>query len=145
MTVSDVLSDDEIQERLGALEGWTIEEGRLHKEFTFSDFNAAFGFMTRVALVAEKGRDGEVYNVGGGTELTNRELTGLLLEAVGADESMIEHVPDRKGHDRRYCVDWTKIADELGYRPAVPFARGLAETVRWYAEHRDWWEPLKNR
>lgn len=98
-----------------------------------------------VALVAEKGRDGEVYNVGGGTELTNRELTGLLLEAVGADESMIEHVPDRKGHDRRYCVDWTKIADELGYRPAVPFARGLAETVRWYAEHRDWWEPLKNR
>lgn len=54
MTVSDVLSDDEIQERLGALEGWTIEEGRLHKEFTFSDFNAAFGFMTRVALVAEK-------------------------------------------------------------------------------------------
>ena len=96
-----------------------------------------------IALVAEKGRDGEVYNIGGGTELTNRELTGLLLDAVGADTSMIEHVPDRKGHDRRYAVDWTKIADELGYRPAVPFAQGLADTVRWYAQRRDWWEPLK--
>ena len=98
-----------------------------------------------IALVAEKGRDGEVYNIGGGTELTNRELTGLLLDAVGADTSMIEHVPDRKGHDRRYAVDWTKIADELGYRPAVPFAQGLADTVRWYAQRRDWWEPLKAR
>jgi len=96
-----------------------------------------------IALVSEKGRDGEVYNIGGGTELTNRELTGLLLDAVGADTSMIEHVPDRKGHDRRYAVDWTKIADELGYRPAVPFAQGLADTVRWYAQRRDWWEPLK--
>ena len=98
-----------------------------------------------IALVAEKGRDGEVYNIGGGTELTNRELTGLLLDAVGADTSMIEHVADRKGHDRRYAVDWTKIADELGYRPAVPFAQGLADTVRWYAQRRDWWEPLKAR
>ena len=98
-----------------------------------------------VQLVAEKGRDGEVYNIGGGTELANRELTHLLLTAVGADESMIEHVPDRKGHDRRYAVDWSKIANELGYSPAVPFERGLAETVRWYAENRDWWEPLKAR
>jgi dTDP-glucose 4,6-dehydratase len=98
-----------------------------------------------VQLVAEKGRDGEIYNIGGGTELTNRELTHLLLAAVGADESMIEQVPDRKGHDRRYSVDWSKIANELGYAPAMPFERGLAETVRWYAENRDWWEPLKAR
>jgi dTDP-glucose 4,6-dehydratase len=97
-----------------------------------------------VQLVAEKGRDGEVYNIGGGTGLTNSELTMRLLEAVGADESMIEHVTDRKGHDRRYCVDWTKIADELGYAPRVSFEQGLADTVRWYAEHRSWWEPLKN-
>jgi dTDP-glucose 4,6-dehydratase len=96
-----------------------------------------------IQLVAEKGRDGEVYNIGGGTELTNAELTMRLLEAVGADESMIEHVTDRKGHDRRYCVDWTKIADELGYAPRVSFEQGLADTVRWYAEHRSWWEPLK--
>ena len=98
-----------------------------------------------IQLVAEKGRDGEVYNIGGGTELTNSELTLRLLEAVGADESMIEHVPDRKGHDRRYCVDWTKIADELGYAPLTSFDEGLAATVRWYAEHRSWWEPLKKR
>jgi dTDP-glucose 4,6-dehydratase len=97
-----------------------------------------------IQLVAEKGRDGEVYNIGGGTELTNKELTLRLLEAVGADESMIEPVTDRKGHDRRYCVDWTKIADELGYAPRVSFEQGLADTVRWYAEHRSWWEPLRN-
>jgi dTDP-glucose 4,6-dehydratase len=98
-----------------------------------------------IQLVAEKGRDGEVYNIGGGTELTNSELTMRLLEAVGADESMIEYVADRKGHDRRYCVDWSKVADELGYAPGISFDEGLAETVRWYAEHRSWWEPLKNR
>jgi dTDP-glucose 4,6-dehydratase len=98
-----------------------------------------------IQLVAEKGRDGEVYNIGGGTELTNAELTRRLLDAVGADESMIEHVPDRLGHDRRYCVDWSKIADELGYAPAVSFDEGLAATVRWYTEHRAWWEPLKKR
>jgi dTDP-glucose 4,6-dehydratase len=96
-----------------------------------------------IQLVAEKGRDGEVYNIGGGTELTNKELTLRLLAAVGADESMIEPVADRKGHDRRYCVDWSKIADELGYAPRTSFDQGLADTVRWYAEHRSWWEPLK--
>jgi dTDP-glucose 4,6-dehydratase len=98
-----------------------------------------------LALVAEKGRDGEVYNVGGGTELTNRALTGLLLDAVGAGSEMIERVPDRLGHDRRYSVDWSKIAAELGYAPSVPFAEGLGATVRWYAERRDWWEPLRPR
>ncbi len=98
-----------------------------------------------IALVAEKGRDGEVYNIGGGTELTNRELTDRLLAAVGADESMVEPVADRLGHDRRYSVDWSKIADELGYAPQVPFEQGLADTVRWYAENREWWEPLKAR
>jgi dTDP-glucose 4,6-dehydratase len=97
-----------------------------------------------IQLVAEKGRDGEVYNIGGGTELTNSELTLRLLDAVGADESMIERVTDRKGHDRRYCVDWSKIADELGYAPRVSFDEGLAGTVRWYADHRSWWEPLKH-
>ncbi|MGQ0574683.1 MAG: dTDP-glucose 4,6-dehydratase [Pseudonocardia sp.] len=98
-----------------------------------------------IALVADKGRDGEIYNIGGGTELTNRDLTGLLLHAVGADESMIRPVPDRPGHDHRYSVDHTKITNELGYTPAVPFTQGLADTVAWYRDHRDWWEPLKAR
>jgi dTDP-glucose 4,6-dehydratase len=96
-----------------------------------------------IQLVLERGRPGEIYNIGGGTELTNRELTARLLEAVGANESMIEPVADRKGHDRRYSVDWSKIVAELGYAPAVPFETGLAQTVRWYRENRDWWEPLK--
>jgi dTDP-glucose 4,6-dehydratase len=98
-----------------------------------------------IALVLDKGRPGEVYNIGGGTELTNRELTGRLLAACGADWSRVEPVEDRKGHDRRYSVDITKISTELGYAPRTPLDVGLAETVRWYAEHRWWWEPLRER
>jgi dTDP-glucose 4,6-dehydratase len=97
-----------------------------------------------VQLVAEVGRPGEVYNIGGGTELTNRDLTQRLLAAVGADESMIEPVTDRKGHDRRYAVDWSKIAAELGYAPQVAFGDGLAATVRWYRDNEQWWAPLKH-
>ena len=98
-----------------------------------------------IQLALEKGRAGEVYNIGGGTELTNVDLTHRLLAAVGKGEEMIEPVADRKGHDRRYSVDWTKIADELGYAPRTSFDDGLAATVRWYAENRNWWEPLKKR
>jgi dTDP-glucose 4,6-dehydratase len=98
-----------------------------------------------IQLVLEGGRPGEVYNIGGGTELTNKELTGLLLDACGAGWDRVTPVPDRKGHDRRYSVDITKISTELGYRPQVDFSTGLAETVAWYREHRAWWEPLKER
>jgi dTDP-glucose 4,6-dehydratase len=98
-----------------------------------------------IHLVLAGGRPGEVYNIGGGTELTNRELTERLLAAVGADWSSVRHVEDRKGHDLRYSVDITKIRDELGYEPRVPFDQGLADTVAWYREHRAWWEPLKRR
>ncbi|MFS7876991.1 dTDP-glucose 4,6-dehydratase [Streptomyces asiaticus] len=98
-----------------------------------------------IALVAENGRPGEVYNIGGGTELTNLELTERLLELLGADRSLIERVPDRKGHDRRYSVDIAKISAELGYRPEMSFETGLAETAKWYMTHRGWWEPLKKR
>ena len=96
-----------------------------------------------IRLVLEGGRAGEIYHIGGGTELTNRELTGLLLEATGHGWEMVDHVPDRKGHDLRYSLDTAKIADELGYAPEIGFARGLADTVAWYRDHRDWWEPLK--
>jgi dTDP-glucose 4,6-dehydratase len=98
-----------------------------------------------IQLVAEGGRAGEVYNIGGGTELTNRELTERLIEACGADWSSVEPVTDRKGHDRRYSVDITKISEELGYAPQVPFEQGLSETVQWYRDNRAWWEPLKAR
>ncbi|MET1075733.1 MAG: dTDP-glucose 4,6-dehydratase [Umezawaea sp.] len=98
-----------------------------------------------IQLVAESGRAGEVYNIGGGTELTNRELTGLLLDAMGADWSSVEAVADRTGHDRRYSVDITKISTELGYAPRVDFAEGLASTVKWYRDNRPWWEKLKAR
>jgi dTDP-glucose 4,6-dehydratase len=96
-----------------------------------------------IQLVADQGRAGEVYNIGGGTELTNRELTHRLLEATGRDESAIAPVADRKGHDRRYSVDITKASTELGYRPAVDLGTGLHDTVSWYRDNRSWWEPLK--
>lgn len=98
-----------------------------------------------IVRVLEDGRAGQVYNIGGGTELTNLDLTRALLELCGADESMIEPVTDRLGHDRRYCVDWTKIHDELGYSPSTNFDEGLASTVKWYRENESWWRPLKPR
>ena len=91
------------------------------------------------------GTSGEVYNIGGGRELTNLEITHLILEAMGANESSIEYVEDRKGHDLRYSVDWTKINKELGYEPQVKFEDGLRETIDWYRNNRAWWEPLKQR
>ncbi|WP_030263537.1 dTDP-glucose 4,6-dehydratase [Streptomyces sp. NRRL B-24484] len=98
-----------------------------------------------IELAMRKGRPGEVYNIGGGTELTNKELTGLLLEAAGADWDMVERVADRKGHDLRYSLDISKISEELGYTPQVRFEDGLAATIAWYRDNRDWWEPLKSK
>jgi dTDP-glucose 4,6-dehydratase len=95
--------------------------------------------------VLMNGRSGEVYNIGGGRELTNNEITSLILEAMGADESSIKYVEDRKGHDLRYSVDWTKINHELGYVPQVKFEDGLRETIQWYRDNEAWWKPLKNR
>jgi dTDP-glucose 4,6-dehydratase len=100
---------------------------------------------TGIALVLAKGRTGEVYHIGGGTELTNRELTGRLLTACGAGWEMVELVEDRKGHDRRYSLSIAKISAELGYAPAVSLDAGLAATVTWYRDNRAWWEPLKQR
>ncbi|KUL77879.1 MULTISPECIES: dTDP-glucose 4,6-dehydratase [unclassified Streptomyces] len=98
-----------------------------------------------VERVRTRGRPGEVYNIGGGTELSNKELTALLLDACGAGGDRVEHVEDRKGHDLRYSVDWTKARTELGYRARRDFATGLADTVAWYRENRPWWEPLTRR
>jgi dTDP-glucose 4,6-dehydratase len=98
-----------------------------------------------LARVLADGRAGEIYNIGGGTELSNVELTQMLLEATGRDQSFVERVSDRKGHDRRYSVDIAKISAELGYEPLVDFPSGLADVVTWYEENRSWWEPLKDR
>jgi dTDP-glucose 4,6-dehydratase len=98
-----------------------------------------------VYQVLINGQSGGVYNIGGGRELTNNEITKLILDAMGADESSIEYVEDRKGHDFRYSVDWSKINQEIGYEPQVKFEDGLRETIQWYRDNEAWWKPLKNR
>jgi dTDP-glucose 4,6-dehydratase len=95
-------------------------------------------------LVLERGVVGEIYNIGAHNEITNREITTRLLELTGRDESFIEWVPDRLGHDRRYSVEIDKIT-ALGWKVERDFQTGLAQTVDWYRDHRGWWEPLKAR
>jgi len=95
-----------------------------------------------IELVVRSGRPGQTYNIGGGTELTNRDLTHRILHALGAGPERIERVPDRPGHDLRYSVDITKIRTELGYEPRQGFEQGLAATIEWYRANPGWWEPL---
>jgi len=90
------------------------------------------------------GRAGEIYNIGGGVELTNLELTKKILSLMGKDASFIEHVSDRLGHDIRYSVNIDKISNELGYIPKVEWEVGIAKTVEWYQENEAWWRQLKN-
>jgi dTDP-glucose 4,6-dehydratase len=98
-----------------------------------------------IELVLERGRVGETYHVGTGVERSIAEIADGVLAALGKPDSLKTIVPDRPGHDRRYVLDWTKIRTELGWEPQVAFDEGLAETVRWYADHRAWWEPLRDR
>jgi dTDP-glucose 4,6-dehydratase len=98
-----------------------------------------------IFLALTKGKAGEIYNIGGGTELTNIELTEKILILMGKNESSIKYVEDRKGHDLRYSVDITKISNELGYKPKVNWESGLKETVDWYLVNEAWWRPLKKR
>jgi dTDP-glucose 4,6-dehydratase len=96
-----------------------------------------------IDLVLRDGRAGETYNVGSGIEATIEEIADRVLELTEKPQTLKKIVPDRPGHDRRYLLDARKISTELGWSPARGFDDGLAETVRWYAENRDWWEPLK--
>jgi dTDP-glucose 4,6-dehydratase len=96
-----------------------------------------------VDMVLRKGEIGEIYNIGAGNEITNRELTDRLLRLCGKGEEMIEYVEDRLGHDRRYSIDISK-AKALGWAPARDLDDAIAATVEWYANNRAWWEPLKN-
>jgi dTDP-glucose 4,6-dehydratase len=95
-----------------------------------------------VDFLLERGQPGETYNIGGGNEVPNIDLTRRILSLLGKPESLIRRVPDRPGHDRRYSLDCAKLR-ALGWRPQVPFADGLAQTVAWYREHEAWWRPLK--
>ena len=96
-----------------------------------------------IHAVLMKGNPGEIYNIGGGRELSNRELTSIILEKMGKDESNIEYVKDRLGHDLRYSVDHGKISRELGFQPQVNFEDGIVSTIEWYKSHESWWRPLK--
>jgi dTDP-glucose 4,6-dehydratase len=94
-----------------------------------------------IQLVLERGEAGKVYNINGDVELSNRELTAAILDKCGASWDDVVPVPDRKGHDRRYCLDDSRLRS-MGYEPAIPFSDGLKATIEWYAANREWWEPL---
>jgi dTDP-glucose 4,6-dehydratase len=94
--------------------------------------------------VLERGRAGEVYNIGGGAEWRNLDLVRALLRLLGKGENLIRFVADRPGHDRRYAIEPSKIRNELGWKPAHTFEQGLAETVRWYVDHAAWWEHVNS-
>ena len=96
-----------------------------------------------IHAVLMKGKAGETYNIGGGTELSNIELTNKILALMGRDESQIEYVEDRLGHDQRYSVDISKIVNELGYVPTINLDEGLQETIDWYEANELWWRSLK--
>jgi dTDP-glucose 4,6-dehydratase len=98
-----------------------------------------------IELVVQGGRSGEVYNIGGGTELTNRELTSLILSTFSVGDEMIQPVADRPGHDRRYSLDWSKINRELGYKPTTSLDSSIGEVVDWYRSHESWWRPLRDK
>ena len=96
-----------------------------------------------IDLLIEKGASGEVYNVGGGNQVTNLDLTRRILQLAGGSDDLVRHVPDRHGHDRRYALDTSKLR-ALGWAPLTPFEDGLAETVAWYRENEWWWRPIKD-
>ena len=99
---------------------------------------------TGVQTVLRDGKVGEVYNIGAGNEKTNREITDTILAALGKDESSVEYVEDRKGHDRRYSIATDKSA-ALGWAPSRTFEQAIDDTIKWYVDHRDWWVPLRER
>ena len=101
-------------------------------------------FARAIALVLEKGRPGQAYNVGGPDECENIEVVQRILELTGSDQSLIEYVTDRKGHDRRYSLSSDKLRDELGWQAQTHFAEGLEQTVKWYRDNEWWWGPIRS-
>ena len=95
-----------------------------------------------IDLIIHNGRVGEVYNIGGHNEMKNIDIVKIIIKELGKDESLIKFVEDRKGHDRRYAIDPTKIHNELGWLPETMFADGIQKTIRWYLDNRDWWSEI---
>ena len=98
-----------------------------------------------IDTVLHKGKDGEIYNVGGNNEKTNKYITDTILKYLGKDNSLIKYVADRLGHDRRYAIDATKIKEELGWQPQYKFEQAIEKTIQWYLNNKQWWQPLKNK
>lgn len=109
------------------------------------DWLYVYDHASAIDTVLHKGKTGEVYNVGGHNEKTNIEITKLILENMGKDESMIEYVKDRPGHDRRYAIDNSKITNELGWKPSKTFEEGIKNTINWYLENQDWIKSIENK
>jgi dTDP-glucose 4,6-dehydratase len=113
-------------------------DGRQVRDWLFVDDHCA-----GIDAALRNGTAGEIYNIGGGDERENREITQMVIEATGADPSLVRPVEDRAGHDRRYSLDTAKIRAELGWAPQVTLDDGFARTVAWYRGNRAWWEPIK--
>lgn len=97
-----------------------------------------------IDLVIQKGRPGEVYNIGGHNERCNIDIVNLIINSLGKSNDLIKFIEDRKGHDRRYAIDPTKLVTELGWKPKYNFDKGLQETINWYVENKEWWERIKS-
>ncbi len=97
-----------------------------------------------IDTVLHKGKNGEIYNVGGNNEKTNKYITDTILKYLDKDNSLIKYVADRLGHDRRYAIDATKIKEDLGWQPQYKFEQAIEKTIEWYLNNKQWWQPLKN-
>ncbi len=106
------------------------------------DWLHVYDHCVAIDLIVRNGKVGEVYNIGGHNERTNIEVVKTILKALGKPESLIEHVEDRKGHDRRYAIDPQKLENELGWKPVYTFDSGIPETIQWYLDNREWWEHI---
>ncbi len=95
-----------------------------------------------IDLIIRKGKAGDLFNIGGHNEKRNIDVVKIILKALDKPESLIEHVTDRKGHDRRYAIDPTKIKNELGWSPKINFDDGIKKTINWYLTHKEWWEHI---
>jgi dTDP-glucose 4,6-dehydratase len=127
---------------LNALHGDSLPvygDGRQVRNWLYVD-----DFSRAIDVVLRDGRPGEAYNAGGPDELENIEVIRRILSLTGADESLIEHIRDRPGHDRRYSLSSDKLRSELGWEPRLRFEEGLAATVDWYRENEWWWEPIRS-